>query len=143
MHLQIGASWWKLRCPLKIILFSWLVLFNKNLTWDSLRLRSWHGPSRCALCNMDEETNFHLFFKCSAAQQIWYDLANFLSFQHISFISVDAAFAWWGRQKSLRPILPITIWSLWRWRNLIIFEDSSLSAKFVLQSVSALYTPNC
>lgn len=140
---RFPVFWWKLRCPLKIILFSWLVLFNKNLTWDSLRRRSWHGPSRCALCKMDEESNFHLFFKCSAAQKIWYDLANFFSFQHLSFISVDAAFNWWGRQKSLRPILPITLWSLWRWRNLIIFEDSPLSANFVLQSVSALYSPIC
>lgn len=138
---RFPVFWWKLGCPLKVILFSWLVLFNKNLTWDSLRRRSWHGPSRCALCNMEEETNYHLFFKCSVSQQIWYELAQFFSFQHLNFISVDAAFAWWGRQKTLRPILPITIWSLWRWRNLKIFEDSSLSAKFVLSSITALYLP--
>ena len=120
--------WWKLGCPLKVIIFSWLVFYNKNLTWENLRKRSWHGPSRCVLCNAEEETNFHMFFKCAASQQIWYELASSFSFPHLSFISVNAAFAWWGRQEaSKRPILPITLWCVWKWRNLKIFEDSNIS----------------
>jgi len=120
---RFPALWWNLGCPLKVTLFTWLVFSNKNLTWESLRKRSWHGPSRCALCKLDEETNFHLFFKCPVSQQIWSELAQLFSFPHLSFISVEAAFAWWGRQiASLRPILPIALWSLWKWRNNFFFR---------------------
>jgi len=132
--------WWKLGCPLKVIIFSWLVFYNKNLTWENLRKRSWHGPSRCVLCKAEEETNYHLFFNCTVSQQIRYELALYFSFPHLNFISVNAVFAWWGRQEaSKRPILPITIWCLWKWRNSKILEDSNSSFKYVLFTFSALY----
>lgn len=137
-----SSLWWKLACPLKVIIFSWLVFYNKNLTWENLRKRSWRGPSRCVLCKMDEESNFHMFFSCRTSLQIWYELAMFYSFQHPNFSSVDAAFKWWGRQDpKKRPILPSTIWCLWKWRNLIIFEDSNISSNYVLSSVLALHPP--
>lgn len=34
-------SLWKTNCPLKVILFSWLVFHNKNLTWTNLQKRGW------------------------------------------------------------------------------------------------------
>lgn len=130
--------WWKLTCPLKVIIFSWLVFYNKNLTWENLRKRSWQGPSRCVLCNMEEETNFHMFVSCRTSNLIWYELPMIYSFQRPNFSSVDAAFQWWGRQHLLkRPILPITIWSIWKWRNLKIFENSNISSNYVLTSVLA------
>jgi len=48
---------WKLGCPLKLTIFSWLVFYNKNLTWENLRKRWWHGPSRCVMCEAEEETS--------------------------------------------------------------------------------------
>ena len=29
-------TFWKTKIPIKIILFSWLVFHNKNLTWENL-----------------------------------------------------------------------------------------------------------
>lgn len=43
---------WKTRCPPRMIFFAWLLFSNKNLTWDNLRKRSWHGPSRCSMCSL-------------------------------------------------------------------------------------------
>lgn len=36
-------SLWKNGSPYKIIIFSWLVLHNKNLTWENLQKRKWTG----------------------------------------------------------------------------------------------------
>lgn len=131
---------WKQWCPLKMITFSWLVFYNKNLTWENLRKRWWHGPSRCVICEADEEKNFHMFLKCEAPQQIWYDLAISFHFPHLCFISTRAYFMWWGRQEeSKRIILPIALWSVWNWRNLKIFDDSKLPFKSVLMNIFALY----
>eukprot|EP00253_Pinus_taeda_P017832 PITA_17832 len=61
---------WKSGCPLKMILFSWLVFNNINLSWENLRKRSWHGPSRCAMCEAEEEPNLHMFFQCNSSLRI-------------------------------------------------------------------------
>lgn len=43
-------AFWKLGCSPKLIYFSWLVFYNKNLSWENLMKRQWHGPSRCLMC---------------------------------------------------------------------------------------------
>lgn len=40
---------WKVPCPLKMILFLWLVFCNKNLTWEVLQQRGWSGPVQGAV----------------------------------------------------------------------------------------------
>lgn len=81
-----------------------------------------------------------MFFKCAVSQQIWYELAFSFSFPHLSFISINAAFAWWGRQEaSKRSVLPITLWCVWKWRNLKFFEDSNISFNSVLFKFYSFY----
>lgn len=55
---------WKTRCPLKIIIFSWLVFHDQNLTWENLQKRNSHGPTFCPLCRTNSENNLHLFLQC-------------------------------------------------------------------------------
>ena len=43
---------WKSGAPLKIRLFSWLVLQNKFLAWDNLLKWGWKGPIFCVLCKV-------------------------------------------------------------------------------------------
>lgn len=72
-------SLWKVTCPLKTILFSWLLFRNRNLTWEVLQKKGWQGPGRCSLCQNAEESNFHMFFQCPVSQQIWYELSPWIS----------------------------------------------------------------
>jgi len=83
---------WKLGCPPRMIFFAWLVFNNRNLTWDNLRKRNSHGPSRCSMCESEEETNVHMFVQCISSQEIWYELAILFDFPHNVFASVHAAF---------------------------------------------------
>lgn len=46
-----GGNWWQ-----KISLFTWLVAKNKILTWDKILMKGFSGPSRCYLCNTEDET---------------------------------------------------------------------------------------
>lgn len=43
-------SLWKAICPTKMILLSWLIFWNRNLTWEVLQRKGWYGPRRCAFC---------------------------------------------------------------------------------------------
>lgn len=92
-------TFWKSGCAPKFFYFSWLVFYNKNLSWENLRKRQWHGPSRCQMCELEEESNVHMFFQCSCTQQIWQDLAFVYGFPLLQHVSTHAAFDWWSRQR--------------------------------------------
>jgi len=131
---------WKARCPLKYIHFAWLVFHNKNLSWDNLRNRSWHGPNRCSMCESDEETNLHMFFKCLSTLRIWYVLANSFDFPLTVFDSSRAALFWWSRQNGNRRFLIlIFLWTAWKWRNSRIFNDSNSPVSFILDNILATW----
>ena len=55
----------------KVNSFIWILLHNKLLTTENLRKRGINGPSRCALCNSDEETISHLFLHCNFSLLVW------------------------------------------------------------------------
>eukprot|EP00253_Pinus_taeda_P006246 PITA_06246 len=132
-------SFWKAPCPLKMILFSWLLFHNRNLSWDNLQKHGWIGPSRCALCFADGETNLHTFFQCHASKQIWYDLSLHLVFPHLCFSSVQEGFFWWSKQTvSRRSIFIPVCWSIWLWRNDSIFNGHKSTISSTLLRIKAL-----
>eukprot|EP00253_Pinus_taeda_P010868 PITA_10868 len=131
---------WKATCPPKFIYFSWLVFYNKNLSWENLRKRSWHGPSRCPLCGNDEETNLHIFIKCTSSSRIWYALAHNFGFTLTVFYSIHAAIIWWSRQKgNRRYLILIYLWMVWKWRNDIIFRNQFVPPIFIIDSIMSLW----
>eukprot|EP00253_Pinus_taeda_P024937 PITA_24937 len=128
---------WKSGCPLKMILFSWLVFHNKNLSWENLRKRNWHWPSRCSMCKLVEESNYHMFFQCKSS---WYELSLLYGFPHVVFVSIHATFEWWCAQReSWRAFLIIVIWCAWKWRNDRTFNDSKAPLKSILQHIISIY----
>lgn len=54
---------WKIKIPMKMIIFLWLINRKAILKWENLRKRGWKGPSRCILCRLEEETIEHIFIK--------------------------------------------------------------------------------
>ncbi len=55
---------WKIRAPLKVKIFVWLVLGKRVLTADNLLKRGWNGEGRCTFCADGNETGEHLFLTC-------------------------------------------------------------------------------
>lgn len=98
-------KFWKVSCPLKAILFSWLVFFNRNLTWEVLQRKGWSGPSRCVMCGLASESNDHIFFQCPASALIWHDLSTAHGFPPQVFPSVQEAFRWWGALPSMAILI--------------------------------------
>lgn len=54
---------WKIKLPLKIKVFMWLIDKNSILTRDNLLHRGWQGPKECVFCGNDESID-HLFLHC-------------------------------------------------------------------------------
>eukprot|EP00253_Pinus_taeda_P002292 PITA_02292 len=131
-------SLWKVTCPLKMILFSWLLFRKRNLTWEVLQKKGWQGPGKCALCQNAEEPNFHMFFQCPTSQQIWYELSISLDFPHYGFSSVQDGFFWWSDQMVPRRSMFIMVcWTIWKWRNESIFNCSRRPLSSLLLSIKA------
>lgn len=134
------STLWKSGCPPRMIYFVWLLFNNRNLTWDNLIKRSWHGPSRCYICESDEESNLHIFFCCRLTLDLWCELARLYSFPHVEFDSVQAAYKWWTSQPAKhRPLLIITVWFIWPWRNHKIFYSIKTPLHTILPCICSLY----
>nr|CAD1841608.1 unnamed protein product [Ananas comosus var. bracteatus] len=56
---------WRLRIPLKVKVFCWLVLRKRLPTIDNLLKRGWTGNTSCVLCGSELETLDHLFTQCA------------------------------------------------------------------------------
>jgi hypothetical protein len=61
---------WKIRIPLKIKVFIWLLYRDAILTKDNLVKRNWQGNVRCCFCD-SLETIQYLFFDCALVKFIW------------------------------------------------------------------------
>jgi hypothetical protein len=66
---------WKIKGPPKGILFFWLILKGKVLTWDHLQRLGRHGLGVCVLCKGVEETIPHIFRSCPYTYQVWNEIS--------------------------------------------------------------------
>jgi len=145
-HQQASPSFphklWEATCPLKMVLFSWLLFSDKNLTWEVIQRKGWQGPGRCQMCHSEVEKNAHMFFQCVASSSIWYELSLIFGFSHQTFSSVQEAFSWCSSQcSSRRSLFFLTCWFLWTWRNDCIFKNSGRPLASILISISG-YMPS-
>eukprot|EP00253_Pinus_taeda_P022159 PITA_22159 len=62
---------WRQQGWMKINTFMWLVHHKKILTWENIRKRGIMGPSRCQLCEEQEETTEHILNSCSYTTWLW------------------------------------------------------------------------
>ena len=117
--------------------FIWILLHNKLLTAENLKKRGISGPSRCILCNSDEETISHLFLQCSFSHLIWRSVlppGTALNFPD----TIAQLFAVWSKHfpgslnkklilNRLWACIPKNLcWQLWLARNKAIFKDQKV-----------------
>ena len=61
---------WKMKLPLKIKIFLWMLWHDRVQTGEQLKIRKGKGLERCKYCGK-LETRSHLFFNCNISQIIW------------------------------------------------------------------------
>ena len=118
----------------KVNSFIWTLLHNKLLTAENLQKRGILGPSRCALCGLDEETTSHIFFQCKVSLLVW-EIVLPPDFRRVLPTSASQLFQIWMslfpgslRKKPtlsrLWASLPKNLcWQLWLARNRAIFKE--------------------
>jgi hypothetical protein len=117
---------WRMKIPLKVKAFIWLIVKDRILTKNNLAKKGWKGSILCEFCGGNESIN-HLFFECPLARFNWsvascalgiernpenfYDLCqNWLQ----EFFGVDRVVVMLGTTALL--------WNLWKTRNSSCFQ---------------------
>nr|CAD1817778.1 unnamed protein product [Ananas comosus var. bracteatus] len=117
---------WRLRIPLKVKVFYWLVLKKKILTMDNLVKRGWTGNTSCVLCGSEIETIDHLFTQC-----VFFRFLMVKSLEDVQSgdLGVDVHQLWdiWKGRKGTQPMnnglcgIIACWWVVWEIRNGAIF----------------------
>lgn len=132
---------WKVDCPLKIKLFTWLLIENRVLVWPNLQTRGWEGPSRCYLCLLQCETISHLFIYCPFVRAVWQLLdPSFPFYLTWTGTCVLDCLQRWNKAYSSLASLPFHfLWQIWKCRNDALFDgkptSTSLVANVILSKV--------
>ena len=133
---------WTQNLPLKIPCFIWLVENGRILTWDQLQSRGFHGPSRCVLCERNEEDIYHLFLACPFMVyiQAHFEAKYRLSFPSLNSVSSHLA-QWFKLVVRLAPYryLPLFIfWGIWLHRNNFMFENRKPAFSVLISRIEGL-----
>jgi hypothetical protein len=118
---------WKIKIPLKIKVFIWLLYREAILTKDNLVKRNWYGNVKCYFCDSNE-TIQHLFFDCALAKFIW-RIMN-ITFGLSTPINIHHVFGGWvqGMNDKDRKILLVGVGailsSIWLSWNDIVFNKT-------------------
>ncbi|KAF3653304.1 putative transcription elongation factor SPT5 -like protein 1 [Capsicum annuum] len=106
---------WKVKIPLKVVCFTWLLAKEAVLMHDNLRKRDIILVTHCCLCGEVAETVSHLFLHCRITDQLWKIFINLRGIQWMPGNIVDTlsrACIWW---------------TIWKERNSRSFENKSRS----------------
>jgi hypothetical protein len=125
---------WESYAPTKVVIFSWQLLLERLPTRGNLFRRGLlqsRAQSLCAWCNSDVETEVHLFMTCSVA--VWSAIHSWLGLFTAVPGNVSLSFQAFGfplnTKKSAKGFMLIwqsVSWSLWKARNLLIFEGKKV-----------------
>ena len=101
-----------------------LNLSSRGLELDSIS---------CMVCNGFVESNAHTFFTCDTASSVWHLVRSWTGFSVPIFCSCedwDTWFVSWRASKDKKShaydIFATMCWTLWRFRNSIIFNSQSM-----------------
>ncbi|GJR14954.1 RNA-directed DNA polymerase, eukaryota, reverse transcriptase zinc-binding domain protein [Tanacetum coccineum] len=124
------ATLWNKVVPLKININTWRVLNGRMATRANLDRRGVDLDSvRCPICDDAVETEKHLFVDCKIARDTWINVLNWWRIPITTFQSVQDVFQLADESpleakisRFFDAVIQTTIWSLWRFRNNVIFS---------------------
>jgi len=131
---------WKSWAPSKCKTFVWLAIRNRCWTADRLQKRGLPHPTRCPLCDQEEETVQHLLTTCVFARQFWFSVLQPLNLTRLVPSRTSSSLAdWWKKlQKQLRKgfnsLVILGAWIIWKHRNACIFNGAAPNLQGALQA---------
>ena len=125
---------WKRRLPLKVKVFSWLLLRRCLMTRSRLQRMIPDAPVEWLWCVRAVEDCHHLFFACPLTQTVW----QATGVGRLMATSEEAFWRSLGGRTFRREVecqtIFATLWSLWIHRKEVIFRGRTPSADAILHN---------
>lgn len=123
-----NAPWnwiWKLKVPEKYKFLVWLACHNAAPTLTLLNHRNIINSATCFRCGEHEESFLHCVRDCRFSKSIWQQVG----FSSQAFFTSLSATDWLkeGANCSRSTIFLAGLWWIWRHRNLMCFNNETLS----------------
>ncbi|GKU93781.1 hypothetical protein SLEP1_g7347 [Rubroshorea leprosula] len=138
---------WDSKILLKISAFAWRALQNRIPTKENLLKRGMIEETtgtKCTLCGEKIETASHILFSCLVSWKVWclcYDWWGIKTAtqedgwnhlrQHMGLISIGRTKQAWS------TIWFFSVWSIWLWRNALIFKGETQRIEQVIDHIKA------
>jgi hypothetical protein len=135
---------WKCPAPSKVSGFIWQLLHGRIPTRYNLFLRrvlEADGDRNCVICGEAVETELHLFLYCEIAMLVWMKI---LSWLEVPFGLPHNIFSLFHSlmegecnkvRKGMLMIGAAVIWSIWRCRNSILFDNGTGSVDDLVERI--------
>ena len=147
VHTGRAPPWvtlWKVRASQRVKVFTWLVLHGRLMTnLNRFKRGLTHNPN-CSICEQAQEDVEHVLRLCPEARHIWQTLAM----QGLGQLGTDLNFEDWfrlnisnvGGDGDWPSKFLITLWYIWKWRNIVCFEGTNLSVHGKVRLLLSMYT---
>ncbi|XP_059663367.1 uncharacterized protein LOC132309031 [Cornus florida] len=142
---------WKF-CRPRVAVLVVIILHNKNLSCFNLQRRGFSGPAIYHNCFKEEDSNDHLFCKCSYALEVWQQVLNKLHISVVRFQGINQFVEWillqvqvdCLRSKIIKEIFCVFIWKIWMERNVSLHggskEQASVATNLVVWEVMHFFS---
>ena len=119
----------------------WLTVKDRLMTRSRILKFQRLDNSNCLLCDIEEETRDHLFFKCSKSMKCLQELRNWLGWR-ASSTNLLSILRWIQREKVSKfkkkvynAMIAALVYVLWHQRNLCLWKEGAVNVTEVIQRV--------
>lgn len=127
------ACIWNLKTTLKLKHLLWKIKSGAIAVGSNLQARGMSGDFRCKRCGK-QETDLHLFLTCHFANRVWDLLPDLHSPSPVSITTIPQLLQQSKRLICSPPVglsdaalFPWVIWYLWSARNILCFENVTIT----------------
>ncbi|GKC15002.1 RNA-directed DNA polymerase, eukaryota [Tanacetum coccineum] len=144
------ATRWVKYVPIKINVFAWKVFLDRLPTRSNLQHRGvLVSDLLCPLCSSAQEDSSHLFFSCRLATDIvrlvcrWWNLSWTPLGSYADWLNWFNSIRLSSKVKDLlEGVLYITWWSVWMFRNQLLFSSKAPRKDVIFDDIMAAATQN-
>jgi hypothetical protein len=124
---------WEVKAPMRVRIFTWLMLRNRILTQDNLIRRGWQIANICYLCRQNQESVKCMFGTCKYTAGVYREMRR-----HMNFTWTQKEYAS-GIIKSVhmetRQILVTVCFVVWRERCRRIFRQECKTPRILMNEI--------